>query len=164
VEHAFGRIKIISGNVVTVTDEPFVFKAVKNFFVATDPYFKKELRRRMSQSTASDQGGLFERFMMDVFSETFNTRPLSEWPRQPPISELCASLVGKVETVGWREPGLGQIMTPSMMSMEDFMGAHVNRKINSQQYACRVIFLPEVQVVGSRQSFSSGSTSLEIKL
>jgi hypothetical protein len=30
VEHAFGRIKIIRGQAVTVMDEPFVSKAVEN--------------------------------------------------------------------------------------------------------------------------------------
>ncbi|KAG0197040.1 hypothetical protein BGX33_000994, partial [Mortierella sp. NVP41] len=34
VEHAFGRIKIIHGHPVTVLDEPFVSKAVKNYFIA----------------------------------------------------------------------------------------------------------------------------------
>ncbi|KAF9984705.1 hypothetical protein BGZ65_012828 [Modicella reniformis] len=56
VEHAFGRIKIIRGRAVTVMDEPFVSKAVENYFVANDPYFKKEVRRRMVKSTAVEQG------------------------------------------------------------------------------------------------------------
>ncbi|OAQ26803.1 hypothetical protein K457DRAFT_21798 [Linnemannia elongata AG-77] len=37
------------------------------------------------------------------------------WPHQPPISEMCAALVGKVEIVGWRKPGLEQGMTHSTM-------------------------------------------------
>ncbi|KAG0283181.1 hypothetical protein BGZ97_008635, partial [Linnemannia gamsii] len=37
VERAFGRIKIINHNAITVVDEPFVFKAVENYFTATDP-------------------------------------------------------------------------------------------------------------------------------
>ncbi|KAF9315395.1 hypothetical protein BG006_003763, partial [Podila minutissima] len=43
VEHAFGRIRIISGgHAVTVMDEPFVSKAVENYFAAIDPYFARE--------------------------------------------------------------------------------------------------------------------------
>ncbi|KAG0026393.1 hypothetical protein BGZ81_006403 [Podila clonocystis] len=135
VEHAFGRIKIMAGQAVTVMNEPFVSKAVenyfvskavKNYFVSNDPYFKKEVRKRMVKSTAIEQGCVFERFMMKVFSETFSTRPLSEWPHQPPISDMCPALVGNVEIIGWREPGLEQGTTHAMMSMEEFMDAHVN--------------------------------------
>jgi hypothetical protein len=39
---------------------------------------------------------------------------------------MCPSLVGKVEIVGWREPGLEQGTTHAMMSMEEFMDAHIN--------------------------------------
>ncbi|KAF9084082.1 hypothetical protein BGX27_003926, partial [Mortierella sp. AM989] len=126
VEHAFGRIKIIQGRAVTVMDEPFVSKAVENYFAAIDPYFAREVRKRMVKSTAIEQGCMFERFMMKVFSETFNTRPLSQWPHQPSISDMCPALVGKVEIIGWREPGLEQGTTHEMMSMEEFMDAHVN--------------------------------------
>ena len=74
-------------------DEPFVSKAVENYFVANEPYFKKEVRKRMVKSTAIEQGCVFERFMMKVFSETLNTRPLSEWPHQPPIPDtVCVQL------------------------------------------------------------------------
>ncbi|KAF9344405.1 hypothetical protein BGX26_004416 [Mortierella sp. AD094] len=41
VEHAFGRIRIVQGRTVTVIDEPFVSKAVENYFAANDPYFQK---------------------------------------------------------------------------------------------------------------------------
>jgi hypothetical protein len=51
VEHAFGRIKIIQGHAVTVMDEPFVSKAVENYFAAIDPYFAREVRKRMVKST-----------------------------------------------------------------------------------------------------------------
>ena len=66
VEHAFGRIKIIQGHAVTVMDEPFVSKAVENYFAAIDPYFAREVRKRMVKSTAIEQGCVFERFMMKV--------------------------------------------------------------------------------------------------
>ncbi|KAF9177539.1 hypothetical protein BGZ51_008654 [Haplosporangium sp. Z 767] len=101
-------------------------RAVENNFVATDPYFKKAVRQRLISSTAADQGCVFEQFMMSVFSETFNTQPLSDWPHQPPISEMCPALVGKVDIVGWREPGLDQGTTYMQMMMKDFMDAHVN--------------------------------------
>ncbi|KAI8348362.1 hypothetical protein B0O80DRAFT_502030 [Mortierella sp. GBAus27b] len=128
VEHAFGRIKIIQGHAVTVMDEPFVSKAVENYFAATDPYFVREVRRRVVKSSPIEQGCVFERFMMKVFSETLNTRPLSNWPHQPLISDMCPALVGKVEIVGWREPELEQGTTHGMMSMGEFMDVHVNHQ------------------------------------
>ncbi|KAG9065969.1 hypothetical protein KI688_002266 [Linnemannia hyalina] len=70
VEHAFGRIKIIQGHAVTVMDEPFVSKAVENYIAAIDPYFARNVRERMVKPTAIDQGCVFERFMMKVFSTT----------------------------------------------------------------------------------------------
>jgi len=100
VEHAFGRIKIHNGRVVTVVDEPFVSEAVENYYAAIDPYFMKEVRKRMVKATPIEQGSVFEQFMMKVFGETFNSRPLSEWPHQPAISAMCPALVGKVEIVG----------------------------------------------------------------
>ncbi|KAI8356221.1 hypothetical protein B0O80DRAFT_446887, partial [Mortierella sp. GBAus27b] len=63
VEHAFGRIKIIRGRAVTVIDEPFVSKAVENYFAAIDPYFAREVRKRMVKSSPIEQGCMFERFM-----------------------------------------------------------------------------------------------------
>ncbi|KAG0222279.1 hypothetical protein BGW42_006742 [Actinomortierella wolfii] len=59
LEHSFGRIKIIHGQVVTVMDDPFVSKAVENHFIATDPYFKKEIRKTSlmhKMTKASDHG------------------------------------------------------------------------------------------------------------
>lgn len=41
---------------------------------------------------------------------------------------MCPALVGKVEIVGWKEPGLEQGTTHAVMSMEEFMDAHVNNK------------------------------------
>ncbi|KAF8923383.1 hypothetical protein BGZ58_003017 [Dissophora ornata] len=37
VEHSFGHIRIIKGRAVTALDEPFVSKAVENYFTAVDP-------------------------------------------------------------------------------------------------------------------------------
>ncbi|KAG0246148.1 hypothetical protein BG011_002527, partial [Mortierella polycephala] len=45
VERAFGRIKVVGRHVMTVLDEPFVMKAVENYFSAKDPYFRKEIQR-----------------------------------------------------------------------------------------------------------------------
>jgi hypothetical protein len=64
--------------------------------------------------------------MMNVFSETFNTLPLSERSHEPPILEMCPALVGKVEDIGWRESGLEQGTTHAMMYIEKFVDAHVN--------------------------------------
>lgn len=127
VEHAFSRIQIIHDHVITVLDKPFVSKAVENYFVATDPYFKDAIRDHMEDSTsAPNHGCMFEQLMMTVFREIFTSQSLSEWPHQPPISEMCAALVGKVEIGGWKEPGLEQGMTHGMMSMKEFMDEHVN--------------------------------------
>ncbi|KAG0341958.1 hypothetical protein BG005_002834 [Podila minutissima] len=149
VEHAFGQIKIISGgHAVTVIDEPFISKAVKNYFAAIDPYFMREVRKCMVKSTAIEQGCVFEQFMMKVFSETFNTRPLSEWLHQPPISDMCPALVGKVEIVGWREPGLEQGTTHMMMSMEEFMDAHVNQGSTRNNMPVAPFFFPKSKPSG----------------
>ncbi|KAG0365752.1 hypothetical protein BGX24_003976 [Mortierella sp. AD032] len=129
-------------------DEPFVSKAVENYFAAIDPYFAKEVRKRMVKSTAIEQGCVFERFMMKVFSETFNTRPLSEWPHQPPISDMCPALVGKVEIVGWREPGLQQGTTHAMMSMKEFMDAHVNHGSTHNNMPVAPFFFPKSKPSG----------------
>ncbi|KAG9319369.1 hypothetical protein KVV02_000942 [Mortierella alpina] len=128
VERAFGRIKIVNKEAVTVVDEPFVFKAVSNFFTATDPGFQVALKELMDRTEAAAQRNIFEQYMMSVFSETFKLRRLSDWPHQPAISEMCPALVGEVEIVGWREPALLKGTTHKMMSMEEFMDAHVNHQ------------------------------------
>ncbi|KAF8924989.1 hypothetical protein BGZ47_003536, partial [Haplosporangium gracile] len=143
VEHAFGRIMIIRGRAVTVMDEPFVSEAVENYFAAVDPYFAREVRKRMVKSTAIEQGCMFERFTMRVFSETFNTRPLYEWPHQPPISDMYPALVGKVEIVGWREPGLEQGTTHAMMPMEEFVDAHVDHQSTRNNLPVAPFFFPK---------------------
>ncbi|KAG0271600.1 hypothetical protein BGZ97_011204, partial [Linnemannia gamsii] len=43
VEHALGRIKIVDGVTRTVLDEPFVLKAVENYFKMRDSGFMKTL-------------------------------------------------------------------------------------------------------------------------
>ncbi|KAF9153295.1 hypothetical protein BGX21_005135 [Mortierella sp. AD011] len=91
---------------------------------------------------------MFERLMMKVFSETFNTLPLSQWPHQPPISEMCPALVGKVEIVGWREPGLEQGTTHDMISMEEFMDAHINHKSTRNDLPVAPFFFPKSKPSG----------------
>ncbi|KAF9149532.1 hypothetical protein BG015_008669 [Linnemannia schmuckeri] len=39
IERAFGRIKIIQSHAITVMDEPFVSKAVENYFFGKNLYF-----------------------------------------------------------------------------------------------------------------------------
>ncbi|KAF9536868.1 hypothetical protein EC957_009506 [Mortierella hygrophila] len=148
VEHAFGRIKIIRGRAVTVMDEPFVSKAVENYFATIDPYFAREVRKRMVKSTAIEQGCVFERFVIKVFSETFNSQPLSEWPHQPPISDMCPALVSKVEIVDWREPGLEQGTTHTMISMDEFMDGHVNQGSTRNNMPVAPFFFPRSKPSG----------------
>ncbi|KAF9968909.1 hypothetical protein BGZ73_009050 [Actinomortierella ambigua] len=96
VERAFGRMKIINKNAVSVVDEPFVFKAVENYSSATDPGFQTALKELMDLPDAAVKGDLFERYMMTAFSETFVSRPLRDWPHQHPISGMCIALDNKV--------------------------------------------------------------------
>lgn len=110
--------------------------------------YKREVRKRMVKSTAIEQGCVLERFMMKVFSETFNERPLSNWPHQPPISDMCPALVGKVEIVGRREPGLEQGTTHGMMSMEEFMDAHVNHQSTRNNLPVAPFFFPKSKPSG----------------
>jgi hypothetical protein len=56
---------------------------------------------------------------------------------------MCPSLVGKVEIVGWREPGLEQGTTHAMMSMEEFMDAHVNHKPTRNKMPVAPFFFPK---------------------
>lgn len=154
VERAFGYIKIIHGHVFTMLDGPFVSKAVENYFVTTYPYFKSVVRHHMEDLTlAFNDGCVFEQFMVTVFRKTFTSRPLSEGPHQTPISEMCAALVSKVEIVGWRESGHEQGTTHMMMSMEEFMDAHVNHHSTWNNKVCRPFFLPQIQAIGTRHGF-----------
>ncbi|KAF9178381.1 hypothetical protein BGZ51_007824 [Haplosporangium sp. Z 767] len=154
VERAFGRIKVVGRHVMTVLDEPFVMKAVENYFSAKDPYFRKEIQRRMQLSdSASDHGNTWEYMMMSVFSETFKERPLSEWPHEPPISEMCAALVGDIEIVGWKELGLEQGTSFKHMSMEEFMDAHINHKSMRNNKAVAPFFFPKPQLSGPDMVF-----------
>ncbi|KAK3806213.1 MAG: hypothetical protein J3R72DRAFT_499657 [Linnemannia gamsii] len=84
-------------------DEPFVSKAVENYFAAIGPYFAKEVRK---------------------------------------------PLVGKVEIVGWKEPGLEQGTTHAMMSMKEFMDAHVNHGSTRNNMPVAPFFFPKSKPSG----------------
>ncbi|KAG0195592.1 hypothetical protein BGX33_002940 [Mortierella sp. NVP41] len=56
---------------------------------------------------------------------------------------MCPALVGKVEIVGWREPGLEQGTTHHMMTMEEFMDAHVNRRSTRNNMPVAPFFFPK---------------------
>ncbi|KAG0220136.1 hypothetical protein BGW42_007799, partial [Actinomortierella wolfii] len=101
-----------------------------------------ELKTLMDRSDAAAKGNLFERYMMTVFSETFKTRPLSDWPHQPSILSMCPDLEGDVEIVGWRDPGLLQGTTHAMMSMEEFMDALVNHHSTRNNTPVAPFFFP----------------------
>lgn len=78
-----------SARAVTVMDEPFVSKAFENYFTASDPYFAREVRKRIVKSTAIEQGCVFERFMMKV-SVRHSTHNLYRSGRISPLSLICA--------------------------------------------------------------------------
>ncbi|KAK3826751.1 MAG: hypothetical protein J3R72DRAFT_12298 [Linnemannia gamsii] len=153
VEHAFGRIKVIRGRDVTVMDEPFVSKAVENYFTAIDPYFAREVRKHMVKSTAIEQGCVSERFMMRVFSETFNTRSLSEWPHQPPLSLICVQL----SLARWKMLAGGNLDSSKAQLTRRCRWRSswtlMSIKGQPEQHACRAIFLPQVQAVGTSLGF-----------
>ncbi|ORZ17578.1 hypothetical protein BCR41DRAFT_50925 [Lobosporangium transversale] len=102
----------------------------------------------MIKATPIEQGCVFERFMMKVFSETFNRGPLAEWPHSPKISKMCPALVGNVEIVGWKEPGLEQGTTHAMMSMGEFMDAHVNNNSKRNSVPVAPFFFPKPKPSG----------------
>ncbi|KAG0251727.1 hypothetical protein BG011_007424 [Mortierella polycephala] len=53
VKHSFARIKVVEDLVKTVFDEPFVMKAVEEYFSNTDPYLEKEIQQHMQLSNSS---------------------------------------------------------------------------------------------------------------
>ncbi|KAF9080710.1 hypothetical protein BGX27_005313 [Mortierella sp. AM989] len=61
---------------------------------------------------------------------------------------MCPALVGKVEIVGWKEPGLEQGTTHTMMSMEDFMDAHVNHDSTRNNMPVAPFFFPKSKPSG----------------
>ncbi|KAK3810466.1 MAG: hypothetical protein J3R72DRAFT_480919 [Linnemannia gamsii] len=106
------------------------------------------LRRTPTSRRQSGSGCVFEQFMMKVFSETFNNKPLSDWPHQPPISDMCTALVGKVDIVAWREPGLDQGTTHRQMTMTDFMDSHVNHQSIRNNKPTAPFFFPKPKPSG----------------
>lgn len=56
---------------------------------------------------------------------------------------MCAALDGKVEVVGWKDPGLEQGTTHKRMSMEDFMDAHVNHQSTRNSKPVAPFFFPK---------------------
>ncbi|KAF9562020.1 hypothetical protein BGW38_008998, partial [Lunasporangiospora selenospora] len=144
VERAFGRIKIIQGHAITTLDEPFVFKAVEVYYSNIDKYFQTATQRRMDLSiSASNHGSMFEQYMMSVLKEALDLKPLSDWPHDPPISDLCPALVGKTEIVGWVQSGLQQGITHKSITMEEFMDAHVNHQSTWDNRAVPPFFFPK---------------------
>ncbi|KAF9307709.1 hypothetical protein BG003_000340 [Podila horticola] len=61
---------------------------------------------------------------------------------------MCSALVGKVEIVGWKDPGLEQGTTHWSMSMEDFMDAHVNHQSTRNNKPVAPFFFPKSKPSG----------------
>jgi len=102
----------------------------------------------MDRTDAAAQGNIFERYMMIIFSQTFKSHRLSDWPHQPPILEMCPDLDGEVEIVGWREPALLQGTTHAAMSMEEFMDAHINHQSTFKNTPVAPFFFPNSKPSG----------------
>ncbi|KAF9536712.1 hypothetical protein EC957_009923 [Mortierella hygrophila] len=149
VEHAFGRIKIVDGVTRTVLDEPFVLKAVENYFKMRDSGFMKTLEYWVLQSDkAQAHGYAWELMIMNVLAETFNTRALSDWPHEPSISSQCAALDGNAVIVGLDEQGLQRGISHEHISMEDFLDAHVNNGSVRHGRAVPPFFFPKAKPTG----------------
>ncbi|KAF9119536.1 hypothetical protein BGX30_003775 [Mortierella sp. GBA39] len=143
VEHTFGHIKIVDGVTRTVIDEPFVLKAVENYFKMRDSSFMKTLEYWVLQSDkAQAHGYAWELMMMNVLAETFKTRALSDWPHEPSISTQCAVIVGL------DEQGLQRGISHEHISMEDFMDAHVNNGSVRYGRAAPPFFFPKAKPSG----------------
>lgn len=56
---------------------------------------------------------------------------------------MCLALVGKVEIVGWMEPGLDQGTNHVMMSMEEFMNAQENHQSTRNKMPVAPFFFPK---------------------
>lgn len=61
---------------------------------------------------------------------------------------MCAVLVDKVEIVGWRELGLEPGTTHAMMSMEEFMNAHVHHWSTRNNMPVAPFFFPKSKPSG----------------
>jgi hypothetical protein len=66
---------------------------------------------------------------------------------------MCPDLVGEVEIVGWREPALLQGTTHAMMSMEEFMDAHVNHHSTRNNTPVAPFFIPSNKPSGPDMVF-----------
>ena len=66
---------------------------------------------------------------------------------------MCAVLVDMAEIVGWKEPGLEQGMTHAMMSMEEFMEAHVNHGSTCNNMPVAPFFFPKTKPSGPGSVF-----------
>ncbi|KAF9165166.1 hypothetical protein BGX20_000697 [Mortierella sp. AD010] len=107
VEHAFAHIKIVDGVTRAVPDEPFVLKAVKNYFKVRDFGFMKTLEHWVLQSDKPQAHGYtWGHVTIGVLAESFRTRVLSDWPQESSISSQCAAIKGNVVIVGLDEQRL----------------------------------------------------------
>ncbi|KAK3804818.1 MAG: hypothetical protein J3Q66DRAFT_408006 [Benniella sp.] len=66
---------------------------------------------------------------------------------------MWPALVRKVEIVGWRDPGLEQGTTHAMMSMEEFMDAHVNHESTRNNTPVAPFFFPKSKPSGPDMVF-----------
>ncbi|KAG0253674.1 hypothetical protein BGZ95_006249 [Linnemannia exigua] len=86
--------------------------------------------------------------MMNVLTETFKTRALSDWPHEPSIPSQCAALDGNAVIVGLDERGLLRGISHEHISMEDFMDAHVNKGSSRRGGAVPSFFFPKAKPSG----------------
>ncbi|KAG0334545.1 hypothetical protein BG004_000364, partial [Podila humilis] len=154
VERALGRIAIIDGDTRTVLDEPFVLKAVENYFKKRDSNFMKSLQHwDMQSDKAQVHGYAWELMMMDVLVEAFKTHALSDWPHEPSITSQCSALKGHAVIVGLNEHGLKRGITHEHITMEDFLDAHLNKHSVLGDRAIPPFFFPKAKPSGPDIAF-----------
>ncbi|KAG0267567.1 hypothetical protein DFQ27_008612 [Actinomortierella ambigua] len=149
VECAFGRIMIVDGVARTILDEPFVLKAAENYFKMRDAGFMKTLDYWVQQSDkAQARGYAWELMMMNVLTETFKIRTLSDWPHEPSIPSQCAMLDGNAVIVGLDEQAFQHGISHEHISMRGFMDAHVNNGSSRRSGAVPPFFFPKANPSG----------------
>ncbi|KAG0334544.1 hypothetical protein BG004_000363, partial [Podila humilis] len=149
VEHGFSRIKTIDGIMRSVLDEPFVLKAVENYFKNQDSNFMKSLQHWVMQSDkAQVHGYAWELMMMDVLVEIFKTHALSDWPHKPSISSQCSALKGHALIVGLDEQELKRGISHEHITMERFLDAHLNKDSMLDGCAVPPFFFPKAKPAG----------------
>ncbi|KAF9158920.1 hypothetical protein DFQ26_007100, partial [Actinomortierella ambigua] len=123
--------------------------AAENYFKMRDSGFMKTLDYWVQQSDKPQAHGYaWELMMMNVLTETFKIRTLSDWPHVPSIPSQCAMLDGNAVIVGLDKQGLQRGISHKHISMSDFMDAHANNGSSRRGGAVPPFFFPKANPSG----------------